>query len=65
MNLILHKRRIRIKKMQRNLALLTKAYIEYVNMGPLMNTLKKTVKNSNQKVFKNAKIVDSNSGINL
>ena len=59
-----------IEKMECNLALLTKAYIEFVNMGPLMNTLKKTFKHSSQKVFEKCKNCirlhpDSNSGIIL
>ena len=41
-----------IEKMECNLALLTKAYIEYVNIGPLMNTLKKTFKHSSTKFEK-------------
>lgn len=44
-----------IEKMESNLTLLTKAYIEYANMGPLMKTLKKTFKHSSPKVFEKCK----------
>ena len=42
---------IYIEKKESNLALLTKTNIEYANMGPLMNTLKKTFEHSSPKVF--------------
>ena len=64
-NLILHKLVVCIEKMENNLALLTKAYIEYANMDPLMNTLKKTFKHSSPKVFEIAKIVLVTSWIYL
>ena len=44
-----------IEKMECNLALLTNAYIEYANIGPLMNTLKKTFKYSSPNVFEKCK----------
>ena len=44
-----------IEKMKNNRALLTNAYIEYANMGPLMNTLKKTFKYSSPKAFEKCK----------
>ena len=41
--------------MESNLELLTKAYIEYANVGPLMNTLKTAFKRSSTKVFEKCK----------
>ena len=49
-----------IEKMEFNLALLTKAYIKYANMGPLMNTFKKMFKHSSTKVFEKCKNCISN-----
>ena len=54
-----------IEKMESNLAILTKAYIEYANMGPLMSTSKKTLSTQAQKFLKNAKIVLVTSGFYL
>ena len=41
--------------MESNLELLTKAYIEYAIVGPLMNTLKTSFKRSSTKVFEKCK----------